>query len=81
MEAVKESLRNTIELLSDEEARKILEFAQRLRQKNNAALTLKRLAGIPTFRVPAEGLGVFRTVKPIRGRGIPASQLLAEDRR
>ena len=81
MSTVKESLRNRIDLLSDEEARQVLEFAQRLRERNDVSLTLKRLACDPAFKVPSEGSGAFHIVEPIRGKGIAASRLLVEDRR
>lgn len=81
MSSAKESLHNTIELLNDEEARQILEFVQRIRKKSDVSLTLERLASDPTFKIPSEGVGVFRVIKPIRGKGIPASRLLMEDRR
>ena len=81
MSSVKESLYKAIELLSDEEARQLLEFAQRLRKRNDISLTLKRLAIDPAFKVPSEGSGTFRVVEPIQGEGIAASRLLVEDRR
>jgi len=81
MGSVKELLRNTIELVSDEEARQLLEFIQRLRKKDEVSPTLKRLASDPAFKIPSEGSGGFPVVEPIRGKGIPASKLLVEDRR
>ncbi|HAZ32018.1 MAG TPA: hypothetical protein DCY61_04930 [Dehalococcoidia bacterium] len=81
MTSVKESLRSTIEVLSDEEARQILEFIQRLRTTSDVSATLRRLAIDPSFEVPSEGFGDFSIVEPIRGKGIPASRLLVEDRR
>jgi len=81
MSLIKESLRNTIEVLSDEEARQILEFIQRLRATSDASPTLRRLAIDPAFEVPAEGLRDFCIVEPISGKGIPASRRLIEDRR
>lgn len=80
MSSIKESLHNTIELLSDQEARRVLEFAQCLWKKSDVSLTLKRLASDPTFKVPAEGVGAFHVVVPIQSKGIPASRLLVEDR-
>lgn len=79
--AVRESLHNTIELLNAEEARQVLEFAQRLQKKRDVLPTLKRLGGDPTFKIPSEGISVFRVVQPVAGKGIPASRLLVEDRR
>lgn len=81
MSSVKESLYNTIELLSDEESQQILEFIQHLRKGRNVSSTLGRLASDPAFNVPSEGPEGFRAVESIRGQGVPASRLLVEDRR
>ena len=80
MDSVKESLHNTIELLSDEEARQLLEFAQRLQKRSDIPLALRRLASDPTFKVPSKVSGNFRVVEPIPGKGIAASRLLVEER-
>lgn len=76
MNSAKETLRNMISLLSDEEARQILEFAQRLRERSGVSQTLRRLARDAAFSVPAEVSKDFRAVEPIRGKGIAASRLL-----
>ncbi len=81
MSSVKELLRHTIELLSEEEAQQILTFVQNLQKQSNVSWTLRRLASDPAFQVPPEGLGIFPVVKPIEGKGIAASKLLVEDRR
>jgi hypothetical protein len=81
MSSVKESLRNMIELLSDEEARPILEFVQRLQKRSDVSLTLRRLVRDPAFEVPSEGSEAFRLVEPVQGKGIAASRLLVENRR
>ena len=81
MSSVKQSLRETIEQLSDEESRQVLEFAQSLRKKNDTSLTLKRLASDPCFKIPSEKAKGFHIVKPMRGKGIAASRLLVENRR
>ena len=81
MSSIKELLHNTIEQLSDEETRQLLEFAQCLRRKDSFSLSLKRLADDPAFEVPLEASGAFRVVEPIQGKGIAASKLLVEERR
>lgn len=82
MDSAKEMLRNTIELLNEEEVHQILEFAQRLmRERKSVSQTLQRLARDPTFHVPAEPYPVFHPIEPIQGKGIAASKLLVEDRR
>lgn len=81
MSSIKESLHNTIELLSDKEARQLLEFAQCLRKETVPSPTLERLAGDPAFRVPLEEIRAFQVVVPAQGKGIAASKLLVEERR
>ncbi|HEV8716460.1 MAG TPA: hypothetical protein VGX03_27025 [Candidatus Binatia bacterium] len=81
MKSAKEALRQTVETLSDEEARQVLELAQRLRRGKRDSQTLKRLAHDPAFHVPRKGAFTFRVVKPVEGKGLPASKLLGQDRR
>jgi len=81
MSSIKESLHNTIDQLSDEEAHQLLEFAQCLRRNNGASPTLRRLTSDPAFKLPSEVHGVFRVVEPIQGKGIAASRLLVKERR
>ena len=81
MSVIKESLHHTIDELNDEEVQQVLVFARHLKERREISPTLERLAGDPAFEVPSEEVGVFRRVQPIRGKGIPASELLVEDRR
>ncbi len=81
MNPVKESLYRAIESLSDEEARQILELAQRLHGKEHSSPPQERLPDNPTLKVSRERPLMFRVVEPIQGQGVPASQLLVEDRR
>jgi hypothetical protein len=81
MLSVKESLRTTVDSISEEEALRVLAFIEQMRKHPGRSLTLKRLAGDPTFRVPPRKLGAFAKVDPMEGKGIPASQKLLEDRR
>ena len=81
MHSIKASLQQMIAQMSDEEARQMLEFAHRLRQRCEVSLTLKRLATDPVFKVPGSGVGGFHVVEPIHGQGIAASRLLVDDRR
>lgn len=80
MNSTREQLYNKIEMLDDEEIIKVLEFTQNLRKGKKGSLTLKRLADNPTFHVP-QVPGNFPEVEPVHGKGIPASELLVEDRR
>ena len=81
MDAVKESLRQMIEQMSDAEARQLLEFAQPLQHRRDDSLILKRLATDPAFKMPGNGVRAFRIVEPIQGKGTPASKLLVDNRR
>jgi len=81
MISVKEALRNTVDLLTEEEAYQVWKFTQRMQKQPKVSLTMQRLASDPAFRMPAKGPGPFRRVEPIEGKGIPASKLLVEDRR
>jgi hypothetical protein len=81
MNSVKELLQDMIERMSDAEARQLLEFAQHLQHRRDDALTLKRLATDPAFKVPASGAQDFHVVAPIHGKGMAASRLLVDERR
>ncbi len=77
--SVKESLHKTIETLSEEDCRQLLEFIQYLQQ--TIPSSLKTLLKDPTFNIPSKGFGTFEVIEPIQGEGIAASKLLLEDRR
>ena len=79
MNSTKELLYNTIEILDDKDINTVFEFAKNLK-KEKGSLALKRLADNPAFHIP-QILGNFPEVEPIHGEGIPASELLVEDRR
>ena len=81
MSSVKESLYTTIESLSDEQARQVLEYAERLRKRSEGSLTLSRLVSDAAFKVPLDRPGAFPVIQPIQGTGTDASKLLVEDRR
>jgi len=80
MRAVKEVLLDEIESLSDEEAAKLLEFLHTLRNRMDSERILKDLALNPAFSVPRNFPPRFKKVEPAVGKGIPASQLLIQDR-
>jgi hypothetical protein len=89
MATAKESLRDKIDRLSEEEAREVLgliaakepERAGSPGNKLTREAIRARLAGRPGFRVPAEDAPRFRRVRPIDCPGVPASELLIADRR
>jgi hypothetical protein len=79
--SLKESLRDVIDQLTDEEAREILEYTDHLRMKREREKILKQLEGNPAFTLPAKDIGPFPEVKAVKGKGIPASELLSRERR
>jgi hypothetical protein len=81
MVPVKEELHAAIELLTDAEVRHVAHLVRTLQKQRGLSPTLSRLAAAPAFKVAPSGLSHFRPVEPARGNGIPASQLLVEDRR
>lgn len=81
MNPAKETLWNTIKVLSDRETRQVLEFTRRLRGKSGGSRTLQRLASDAAFSIPTEVSEGFPAVTPIAGKGVTASQLLVKDRR
>ncbi len=81
MNAIKESLWRAIEALSDEEAAEALRLIRDLRERHMCMSVLRRLAQDPTFTVPQDMVGGFRSIVPVQGKGAPASSLLIQDRR
>lgn len=72
----KEALRNSLELLTEEEAHLILEFIQLLQRGQKRARPIN-----PAFKLPPAGKKIFRKAKPVKMGGISASDLLSQDRR
>ncbi len=66
---------------SNQKGHQIFVFARRLREKSRVTKTLKALACDTAFTVPRASSGKCRSVKPLKGKGIPASRLLVMDRR
>jgi len=81
MSSIKQSLYKTIELLSEKEARQIMKLIRLLRKNRAGSQTLQRLAIDTAFNISVKKPKARRIVKPIRGKGVPASTLLVENRR
>ncbi len=79
--SVKELLHEAVDLLSEDEAKQLLELMREFQQRNGISLTLRRLAKDPMFKVPANPFEPFDMVEPAPVEGRPASELLIEDRR
>ena len=80
MDSIKETLRNAIEMLTEEEARQVFNLLGEYQRQNGISLTMRRLASDPTFKLPKEGSRGFKDIKPLQSQGPPASDLLSEDR-
>ena len=78
MSSVKQMLKESIEALSDEEARYLLAIAKDL--VANRARGRVRESILEDVRFPSIPRS-FENVEPIRGKGKPASELLVEERR
>jgi len=81
MKSAKEALRQTIETLSEEEARQVLDLTRRVRRGKQDSRTLRRLSHDLAFSVPRHSVSPFGMVTPVQGKGSPASRLLERDRR
>ncbi|MGH9840999.1 MAG: hypothetical protein ACREEM_19770 [Blastocatellia bacterium] len=79
MVSVKESLYESISLLSEEEARDLLVVFQEFQRQRGISLTWRKLANDPMFKIP-KGKIEFRDVEPLRSDGRPAAEILSEDR-
>lgn len=66
---------------SNEKAHQISAGNRRLREKSRVTKTLKALACDTAFTVPPASSRKCRAVKPVKGKGIPASRFLVMDRR
>lgn len=66
---------------SNEKAHQISSVSRRLREKSRVTKTLKALACDTAFIVPPASSRKCRAVKPVKGKGIPASRFLVMDRR
>jgi len=81
MASAKDTLRQTVETLSEGEALSALAYLRRLRSQSGHAALFERWAAIPELRLPENPDAVFPPVEPAKGTGIPASELLIQDRR
>ena len=81
MTQAKELVREALERLSDDEAEQVLARIREIERHRDRTPIFERLAGDPTFRVPAPTARPFRPFEPVPTTGRPASELLSEDRR
>lgn len=81
MSPAKESLLQTIEALSDEEASQAIELIRQLKTESDMDYLYRVLGNNPAFRLPARDNPKLDPVQPAETTGIPASKLLLRDRR
>jgi hypothetical protein len=87
MASALETLRETVASLTEAEAAKTLGYIKSLRHlmdsptEEEAAALADLLRGDPSIHVPPNAFQPLPPVKRIRGRGMPASELLVRDRR
>ncbi len=81
MTQAKELVREALERLSDDEAEELLAHIREIERQRERVAILNRLAGDPTFSLPAPDGRPFRRFEPVPVKGRPASELLIEERR
>ena len=81
MSPAKTSLLDAIETLDEDKIQKALEFVQSLNEESGVSQTLERLKNDRGFKVPSGRPRRVSSLKPIKGKGIPASEFLIGDRR
>ncbi len=79
--SAKEMLYERIRDLTEEEAQQVLDESFSVKKLDPKQALWERLSKISGIRVPKGGFKPFRHVEPLEGEGIPASQMLLEDRR
>ncbi len=75
MASSRETLRETVGLLSESDAAKALDYIRRLRAEPVL------IASDPSIHLPDEPFAPLPPVQPVRGSGPPASEILIRDRR
>ena len=76
-----ETLREIVTTLSEAEASNTIEYIAQLRAEQPDPILADLFAGAPYIHVPNKPFERLPPVEPIRGSGIPASELLVRDRR
>lgn len=79
--SAKEMLYQKIQDLTEEEARRVLDVVFVVKETKSKEELWERLSRIPGIRVPEGGFKRFSDFEPVKGTGIPASELLIQDRR
>jgi hypothetical protein len=81
MRSTSEVLREAVASLSEAEAAKALDYIRRLRADDQDHVLRDLLSGDPAIHAPDKPFAPLPPVEPVRGAGIPASELLVRDRR
>lgn len=72
--------RETVASLSENEAAMTLDYLRRLRSRRAETGFAELLAGDPAIRMPGAPCERLPEVQPVNGAGIPASEMLVQDR-
>jgi hypothetical protein len=81
MPSASEVLRETLASLSEADAAKALDYIRQLRGQDPNRALRDLLAGDPAIHLPDRPFAPLPPVEPVRGAGLPASELLVQDRR
>lgn len=79
--SVKERLNKEIQNLTEEQARRVLNNVFQIKHSTMTDQDWERLGKNASLELPKDRNKPSRKFEPIKGWGIPASQLLIEDRR
>ncbi len=81
MSPTKESLVQAVGTLTDEQARRTIEFIHGIRRPHDRDRLEAVLGNDPTFELPATRARPSKPAVPVEGKGIPLSRLIVNDRR
>jgi hypothetical protein len=81
MTSLKKSLHNTIDRLSEPEARQVLNYAKQVHSKSGLVGLMEELSHDSAIAVSSVIDRPYKRVSPVRGKGVAASKLLVKDRR
>lgn len=81
MATAKNTLRDKLERLTEEQAARVLRLMDRIAPTSSESSPLAGLRNDATFGLPVHGQPAFKPVRPIEGNGDPASEILLHGRR
>lgn len=81
MNAVRHMLEESLQQLDQQQTQEVLAFVRQLRAGSGRERVFERLKASSAIEVPLSSDATFPRVEPIVGTGVPASDLLIQDRR